>query len=232
MRQFLSRHVRVALAAATLAAAGLACTLFGTAPAATPSTTPQPTATQAPATPVPTQAPTQEPPTATPTVEHSVTPGAPGGAERFLDDVDSAGTGGEGRVVSGENFDRNRLERPFTQGEMSYRPDVDVTRAEISFDDTWIYFLIEVEGPGPVGNGYPGTYSVELDGDLDGRGEWLVMAEAPAAVWSAHGVSVWLDANEDIGGEVPFDADERPTEGDGYETNAFDEGRGEDPDAA
>lgn len=232
MRQFLSRHVRVALAAATLAAAGLACTLFGTAPAATPSTTPQPTATQAPATPVPTQAPTQEPPTATPTVEHSVTPGAPGGAERFLDDVDSAGTGGEGRVVSGENFDRNRLERPFTRGEMSYRPDVDVTRAEISFDDTWIYFLIEVEGPGPVGNGYPGTYSVELDGDLDGRGEWLVMAEAPAAVWSAHGVSVWLDANEDIGGEVPFDADERPTEGDGYETNAFDEGRGEDPDAA
>ncbi|MDX1600608.1 MAG: hypothetical protein R3191_03735 [Anaerolineales bacterium] len=215
----------------TLAAVALACTLPGQAPAESPSAPPESTATATPA-PAETSEPTTPPPTPTATIEHFVTPAAPGGAERFVDDVDSSSTAAEGRVVSGENFRRNRLERPFTQGEMSYRPDVDITRAELALDETWVYFTIEVQAPGPVGNGYPGTYSVELDLDLDGRGDLLVMAESPAAVWSTQGVTVWSDGNDDVGGEVAYDADQSTTQGDGYETNLFDQGRGEDPDAA
>lgn len=215
----------------SLAGAGLACTLTGQAPTDATSAPPEMTST---ATEPSTERaePTDPPPTPTATIEHFVTPAAPAGAERFVDDVDSSSTAAEGRVVSGENFRRNRLERPFTQGEMSYRPDVDITRAELAFDETWVYFTIEVQGPGPVGNGYPGTYSVELDLDLDGRGDLLVMAEGPAAVWSTHGVSVWSDSNDDVGGEVVYDADQAVTQGDGYESNIFDQGRGEDPDAA
>jgi hypothetical protein len=72
---------------------------------------------------------------------------------------------------------------------------------------------------------------VELDVDIDGRGDWLVLAGQPGAVWSTDRVRVWRDINKDVGNNAPIQSDP-PQTGDGYETLVFREGQGEDPDLA
>lgn len=213
----------------------LACNLAGLTPGATP--TPQPTQapTEAPATEAPQATPTETEPTQalTPTIEHLVQPGNPATTQRFLADVSSSGTASEGRALTGDNYRRNRLERPFTAFDMAYRPDLDITRADLALDDNWFYFLISLEGPHPAGDGYPGSYAVEFDFNQDGRGDWLLRAMSPGGrLWSTDGVELWLDVNGDVGGEQPLDQDGAASEGDGYETAIFQSGLGEDPDAA
>jgi len=40
-----------------------------------------------------------------------------------------------------------------------------------------------------------GNYGVELDLDVDGRGDWLVLASKPTSTWSTLGVRVWQDTD-------------------------------------
>lgn len=214
---------------ALLTVAALACTLPRAAPTVTPevqeATAPESTATE-----MPTDEPATEP-APTEEIEHQAIPGEPPAAKQFLADVDTSNIAGEARALTGDNYDRNRFERPFEAGVMRYRPDLDLTRGEITFDELFFYFLIAVAGESPEG-GYPGTYSAELDFDLDGRGDWLLMARAPKGDWAVDGVRVFMDSNDDIGGEVPVYADPQLSGGNGYDTVIFDSGVGEDPDTA
>ena len=89
---------------------------------------------------------------------------------------------------------------------------------------------IYIVGPNPAG-GMPGDYGVEVDMNVDGRGDVLVMAAKPGTAWSTDGVKAWLDRNHDVGGAHPIQSDP-PANTDGYETMVFDAGVGTDPDTA
>lgn len=132
-----------------------------------------------------------------------------------------------------DRFDSNRFERPFTANEMDYRPDLDILVAEVAFDDQWIYFAIEVQGPHLDSGDFPATYAVELDLDLDGDGDWLIAAGAPIeGDWSTDGVHAYFDSNDDVGGEKPTLSERLDQPGDGFEEEIFSQGQGDDPDAA
>jgi hypothetical protein len=177
---------------------------------------------------------TEVPPTATsvpptPTVAHLAFPGEPPAEQFFLSDVQSGGGDELTRAAAGDNFSRNRLERPFGS-DMTYRPDLDLVRVGISADDTWYYFTLRVYG---AGASIYGPYAIELDLDGDGRGEFLIRAGAPASTdWTTGGVQVLADLNEDIGGARPMESDPPDPSRDGYETVVFDQGQGADPDTA
>jgi len=207
----------------------LACTLIqapaspSAAPAAVVSDTPR-AATASAATLAP---------TASPTVQHLVEPGEPPPESLFLVDVSSAGSASEGRATGGDNFNRNRFERPFTANVMDYRPDLDIVWSGVSAEGDWLYFQIQLEAPVGPPTGLFGTYAVEIDLDLDGRGDWWIAVRKPESeIWSTDGVRALTDANEDVGGATPMSADPPPSLGDGYEELLFDQGSGEDPDAA
>jgi hypothetical protein len=124
----------------------------------------------------------------------------------------------------------NLYERPFTSTSMDYLPDLDITGARLMRDTTWVYINISLEGQNPAG-GLLGDYGAELDLNLDGRGDLLVMAKKPGSTWSTDGVRAWTDPNNDVGGARPILSDP-PSNTDGYETLVFDSGVGSDPDAA
>lgn len=182
---------------------------------------------------VPTEQPSETPIPATPTVTHVLMPGEPPGARRFVADVNSSARADERSVTSGDNYTRNRFERPFASGTMEYRSDVDITRAEMTFDDTWFYFSIQLAGTGPSAESMQATYAIELDFNRDGRGDWLITVENPSSfTWTTDDVAVLLDIDGDVGGNLVMQADDAQASGDGFETTLFDSGRGDDPDAA
>jgi hypothetical protein len=226
---FLGAFARVGTLVCGLVLGAMACALPAAVPTPTPTALaingPTMTATEEATETLPTDAPPTE------AVAHFVLPSDPPRPKQFLSDVDTSNVAGEERALTGDNYERNRFERPFESGLMSYRPDLDIVRGEITLDDSFIYFLFTLKGEAPEG-GFPGSYSAELDLDLDGRGDWLVMSRAPAPEWSVEGVRIFTDSNEDIGGEVPIDADPQLSGGNGYDTQMFDSGRGDDPDSA
>lgn len=230
----------VGLLFAALAAAALACNRASDAESAAtgtaaaemtqvalqPSETPPPSVTASL-----TSGPSDTPaPTETATVQHLATPANPSGAERFLTDASSAAYAPEKRAV-GDDYSLNRLERPFTSSEMAYQPHLDIVRAELDAAGAWIYITIILEGAPPADTG--ALYGTELDEDGDGDGDWLIMAQAPrTSEWTAAGVTVLHDANDDVGGSEPMQAEPPTGLGDGYEQTVFDAGSGIDPDAA
>jgi hypothetical protein len=179
----------------------------------------------------PTAPASTETPTSTPIV-HTLVPGElPASFLSEVTDRDSSATGAQMRVIGGENFTKNLYERPFNGNPMNtYFPDLDITRARLLRDSQWVYVEIRLVGQNPAG-GLPGAYGVEVDLNVDGRGEVLVMAARPGASWSTNGVQVWQDANHDVGAANPIQSD-APVNGDGYERLVFDQGVGPDPDAA
>jgi hypothetical protein len=173
--------------------------------------------------------PTDEP-TATPTVEHSVIPTNPGGVASFMTDRSTAALASERRAIA-DNFDINLLERPFTANEMDYKDYLDITRAELSLNGPFVYVTIYLEGSAPA-EAEP-TYAVEVDTDLDGHGDWLIMGLLPSSSdWTTTGVRACRDANGDVGGPTPMRSDSPNSARDGYEDCVFDSGYGIGPDEA
>ena len=83
-----------------------------------------------------------------------------------------------------------------------------------------------------VSEGFPGQYALEVDTDMDGRGDFLVIAEHPSGNdWTTAGVQIYVDANGDVGGENIINGDSEGR-GNGFEILAFEQGSGDDPDAA
>ncbi len=205
----------------------LACDLTAQAPV-----------TQAPQAPTPEdqqgETPVVEQPTDSPrpTVTHLVSPGEPPGAWLSeITDRDTSPVAAEKRALGGENININLFERPFNTAAMDvYFPDLDITRARLFEDSAWVYVTIRLAGRGED-EALAGYYGLEVDLDVDGRGEFLIFASAPGTAWSTDGVRAWADVNNDVGGSLPIYA-EAPYGGDGYETLTFDSGLGDDPDLA
>ena len=175
---------------------------------------------------------TLELPTATLQITHYMSPSAPGvNHESGITDANSSTSAEERRAAAGENFAEGLLERPFNANTMDkYFPYLDITKAWLNHDSTWLYVMIQLVGLDDSGK-LSGAYGAEFDLDVDGRGDILVIANRPGIEWSVAGVQVWQDSNKNIGNSVPVGSDP-PQRGDGYDRLLFDAGLGNDPDLA
>ena len=186
-----------------------------------------------PVTAVPTEEP-PPPPTAEPEIVHVVIPVHGRGKEQTIHDQLSQNTAPEKRAYGGDEYNKGRYERPFTAEEMEYFPFIDLVRTDLIRDEDggWLYVSITVVDEPSMSGEQKVIYGVELDSDLDGRGDVLILADAPESTeWTTDGVQVWQDANANLGAKEPMKPDESAG-GDGYEVLIFDEGKGDDADLA
>jgi hypothetical protein len=177
---------------------------------------------------------TDSTPTPTSEIQHVLVPAEfPASEISSAGDQDSSSTAGEKRAPGGDRFTFGRYERPFNAGEMDvYHPYIDIINTTVRQDDIWLYGTITVKDDGS-GQSLSGKYGFELDLDLDGGGDFLVMVTAPSSAdWAANGVQVWFDENDDVGGSAKGDTDNSSSAGNGFETLLFDGGQGDDPDLA
>ena len=189
-----------------------------------------PTATFLPPTVIPTETPI---PTATP-IQHQSIPGElPAERSGQAGDHDSSVTSTQKRAPGGDRFTFGRYERPFNAETMDvYFPYLDIQDTLIYQDDTWIYAVIALES-GDENGILAGRYGFEIDANVDGGGDWLILVDSPSATeWSTEGVQVWFDSNDNVGGETTVIADGNASGGDGYESMLFGLEQGDDPDLA
>lgn len=184
----------------------------------------------------PVDVPVDAPATIQPTesVQHVMIPGElPTAASGISGDYDSSTTAAENRAPSGDRFTFGRYERPFNSNAMDvYFPHLDIQLSEFYVDETWMYGVITVKGD-ESSQSLTGKYGFEIDLNVDGGGDYLIMAVQPASTeWTTDGVQVWFDENNDVGGSVKVLADEASFTGNGYETQIFGAGQGDDPDLA
>jgi len=168
--------------------------------------------------------------TPSPTVEHMVRPDSPGSLSSYMTDRSTRNYAAERRAIA-DNFDVNLIERPYTSEVMDYLEYLDIVRGELSISGNWVYVTIFLEGAPPADS--QAVYAVEIDSDIDGRGDWYISGIVPASSeWTTDGVYAWKDSNNDVGGITPLHADSPSPAWDGYETQLFAQGIGNDPDAA
>lgn len=183
---------------------------------------------------------TQEPgdppaPTDTPEPEiiHVTLPDSP--AEKnnsWVTDFNSIDNADEG-FTYGDQFFINRYERPWTRGMGEYRGYLDIIRANLKYNPPWFYVQVFLAEPLPENSA--AQYAMELDLDIDGRGDFLIVVPHPSGEeWTVQGVAVLEDTNEDVGGVEPVLTEILPPDynGDGYDKVIFQGGRGDDPDLA
>jgi len=166
-------------------------------------------------------------------IQHQVVPHElPSQRINHTGDYDSSLTADQRRAPAGDRFVLGQFERPFNADTMAvYYPDLDIQEGSIFQDDIWFVATIKVKGRDP-NDSFPGTYALELDQDLDGRGDLLILAKQPSTnEWTSIGVQIWAYENNDVGGLLPMKADLN-TEGDGFETPIFDQGQGHNADLA
>jgi hypothetical protein len=148
-------------------------------------------------------------------------------------DQDSSVTAEKNRAPGGDRFTFTRFERPFNSEAMDeYYPYLDIQEGFLFMDETWIYVSITLKSD-EASKELKGKYGFEIDTDVDGGGDWLILASNPVSSdWTTAGVQAWFDTNDDVGGDVPTTTDSRPVAEDGYETLAFGTATGGDPDLA
>lgn len=172
-------------------------------------------------------------PSATPIVHLAVPRNSLPGNPQVIHDQESIRNAAQKEAYGGDEFYKGRYERPFDR-EMSYIPVIDIKQANLSRDEEGEFFYANIqlmENPALLPEAEYG-FGVELDTDLDGRGDLLVWTKRPLSTnWSVEGVTVWKDANKSNGGKTPMRSDPPPG-GDGYELKIFDSGVSADPDMA
>ncbi len=150
----------------------------------------------------------------------------------FLGDQSTISSLNAARAFAGDRFTLGKFERPYNANTMdTYYPYIDIVSGEFFPDADWVYLRIKLVGTDASG-GFPAKYAVEVDLNMDGRGDMLILADHPATKdWSTDGVQVLVDRNKDVGGQNPVFADSSG-KGDGYEHSVFGNGQPEVPDAA
>jgi hypothetical protein len=124
-------------------------------------------------------------------------------------------------AVDGDNYANNQFERPFDK-ELAYRPDLDIHSATLTLDSQWFYVTIQLDGIQPDKNALIACYGVELDVNLDGRGEFVVWAQPPfTASWSREDLTVYGTSTNMVGGTHPLLSD-APWKGETYDKIIFD----------
>lgn len=182
----------------------------------------------------PTDLVTEASPPAEILIQHQTVPvNLPEGRSNHAGDFDSSTTAAEKTSGSGDRFTFERFERPFNANTMDiYFSQLDIVDTYVFQDDTWIYGTITIKAP-DASNALAGKYALELDTDVNGKGDWLIVTSNPSSAdWMVEGVQVFQDANSDVGLELPMLTDKDVTGGDGFETLIFDQGQGNDPDGA
>ncbi len=170
--------------------------------------------------------------TETATIVHVATPGEPGATASYVEDYSSKSTAAEKRAPGGDSFTYNLYERPFYAKEMSYVPGIDIVRADLARDTAWFYVSLRLQEAPSGSAAASARYAVEVDADIDGRGDFLIGTAMPTGTeWTPDGVQIWEDSNGDVGGPIPVKSDP-PGARDGYDELTFDQGIGVDPDAA
>lgn len=169
----------------------------------------------------------------TETILHESVPSElPDSRRSYASDQDSFITSPEKRAPSGDRFTFGRYERPFNGVNMDlYFFEIDILETSSYHDETWIYFSITVRGL-DSNQVLSGKYAIEIDADVDGRGDWLLIVSRPTSNdWTTDGMEVWYDSNNDVGGSLSVTADDQ-SQGNGYDTKIFSHGTGDDPDMA
>lgn len=223
------RTHRFSISMTVLLLAALACGL--------PSSSTPPPATDAPIE-QPTLVTVVADSTAAPTstvqaIQHVDVPGElPAVRSSFAGDQESFVTSPEKRAPGGDRFTFGRYERPFNAETMDvYLPYIDITETSSFRDNKWIYFTITLRAR-DSNQAFSAKYAIEIDADIDGRGDWILLVSQPASnEWTTDGVQVWFDSNNDVGGSLSVTSDDQAG-GNGYDTNLFDSGAGNDPDLA
>lgn len=135
---------------------------------------------------------------------------------RTLQDSDSSLRASEKRVLSGDNFNNNLFERPFTSEEMVYQPDLDILTVDFGEDDLFFYFTVRMNDIHPEAGVLTGFYGIEFDRTLTGRGDLLVFTDDLSGNWSSQKVTIYIDENVDVGGPQPLIPDT------GYDGSGYD----------
>lgn len=167
-------------------------------------------------------------------IQHQVIPVAlPQSRSGQAGDQDSSLTAEQKKSNGGDRFTLEQFERPFSPDPMDvYFPDLDIINTNVFQDDMWIYGTIKVVDRSAVTIA-PYRFAMQLDVQLDGRGDWLILALNPSSSdWTTDGVQVYFDANGDVGNLTPMASDKDALTGDGFEQMVFDQGKGDDADAA
>lgn len=195
-----------------------------------------PTETSIP--PAPTSEPAIEatiaPNTPVPEIVHKDLPGSPFGKyyQTVHDQVNDR-TAPQKQAFGGDDFRNGKYERPFNQS-MDYLPLADLVMVQLNREDPlWVYVLIKVYQPltsDPEANTH---FMVELDTDLDSRGDFLIVSGTPKdSQWSTESVIVYSNPDLNVGGLTVVKPDERLSEGRGYFEEIFNDGKGKDADLA
>ncbi|MCJ7718050.1 MAG: hypothetical protein MUO54_16225 [Anaerolineales bacterium] len=182
-------------------------------------------------TPIPTLSPTIAPSlTHTPELVHVLIPGDPISLHTYISDIVTVDLAKDKTAV-GDNYAWSRLERPYTPERMEYRGYLDIYQVNLKVTDPWIYNTFVLIGKLPLEGDI--RYSIELDVDHNGRGDFLVMAILPPdSEWTTDNVWVMADADDDIGGLYPLYMEDPLPNQTGYEIEIFNNGVGEDRDLA
>ncbi len=147
-------------------------------------------------------------------------------------DHDSSTSAAIKQAAGGDRFTFAKFERPFNANTMDvYYPNLDIVDTYVFQDDTWIYGTLQMKGR-DANEALPNRYALELDLDLDGKGDWLIIVSNPSSKdWTVEGVEVYQDTNKDVGNISAMYTD-KDAVGDGFETLIFGQGTGNDPDTA
>lgn len=206
-----------------------ACT-ESVSPTAIVNITEPPTAVVSPPTLEPTVevAPTVEPTTAP--VAHLTIPSAGTSDRATAHDNENSLFFDTKKVKTGDEFYKNRFERPFTSINMDYLPDLDIVNFSINSDENFFYIKISIVGLEAGSQSLTGSYGVEIDRNADGRAELLLTTHPPYTTeFSADHTAAYLDINSDVGGNVINRPDDFGS--DGFEAIIFDLTRGIYPEA-
>jgi hypothetical protein len=133
-------------------------------------------------------------------------------------------------AFGGDVFGLGWYERPFDQN-MGYLPFIDLAKILMTREDpNWVYVKISVSAPVADGKDSKPLYGIEIDTDLDNRGEFLILTGIPAGKeWATDGVVVMANSDNNIGGTKPVLPDTSLSEGKGYDKEVFNAGKGDDP---
>ncbi len=212
------------------------CNMPSTQPTPVPETPTTPPKLEPTPTLVPTEVPAEPSPIPTTVKEivHKDLPGAPVGKimQTVYDQIDETAAL-QKQAFGGDSFRDGKYERPFDQS-MNYLPHADLVSVQLSREDPlWIYILFKVNKPlstDPSGNTH---FMIELDTDLDSRGEIIIITAMPkSTTWSTESVLVFSNPDKNVGGVTVVKPDKNLSEGRGYYNEIFNNGKGDDPDLA
>ncbi len=142
-------------------------------------------------------------------------------------------TAGDKFAFGGDVFNLGWYERPFDQN-MGYLPFIDLSKILMTREDpNWVYVKIFMAAPVADGAESKPWYGVEMDTDLDNRGEFLLLTGIPAGTeWATDSVMIMSNSDNNLGGSKPVLPDTNLSEGKGYDTEVFNAGKGDDPNLA